>query len=346
MSSRRISLEHRIVIVTLKKEGHSVGEIKQIMMERYDRVISKRGIQKHLKKFETIGIYEDKYRSGRPLRLSARSERRIRRISILNRDMSLRAIMGIYNRDTHDNISRSTINRILIKYGLKSRVAVNKPFLTFKQRKRRVDWAFIKKDWSTAQWSCVVFSDESMFRSYSFSNRSMIRRFDNERINPKVTNKVLQHGPQVHVWGAFSRNGVGMIKRVDGILNAEKYQRHIINDMDVIGPCLIYPEKNLIFQHDLAPSHRSASTISFLKRKKIKTLDWPANSPDANPIENLWFHIKRKLNKMGPMPADEMWTAIQEIWYNIPVSLCRWLVDSMPRRMSAIMKMKGYPTKY
>ena len=67
---------------------------------------------------------------------------------------------------------------------------------------------------------------------------------------------------------------------------------------------------------------------------------------DANLIENLWHMIKNKIITLGPVHANELWKQIQNIWYNIPSEICRNLVDSMPRRLAAILKMKGHATKY
>ena len=63
-----------------------------------------------------------------------------------------------------------------------------------------------------------------------------------------------------------------------------------------MGQCLVFPAKEFICQHNLAPCHRSASTIAFLANKNVPVLDWPGNSPDDNPIKNLW-HMLRLQNQ-------------------------------------------------
>ena len=59
-----------------------------------------------------------------------------------------------------------------------------------------------------------------------------------------------------------------------------------------MGQCLVFPVKEFIFQYDMAPLYRSVSTIAFLANKNVPVLDWLGNSPDANPIENLWHIMK------------------------------------------------------
>lgn len=346
MNGRNVLMKHRIIIVELMMEGHSTSSIKQIMKDRHHIDVSKRGIQKIVNKYKTEGIYADRKRSGRPPKLSKRSQRIIRRLSLKNRSMSLTNIARTCNRHSIQHVSRCTVHRILNKYGLRSHPAVCKPLVNDKQRKMRMQWARSKQHWDVDKWAHVVFSDESMFRTHNHSRSQRIRRFHHEGLSPICTKKVVLHGVQIHVWGCFSRFGVGILKRIHGTLNSETYQNKIINDIDVVGKCLVFPLHRFILQHDNAPCHRSASTLSFISERQIDTLDWPANSPDANPIENLWHLIKIKMNDLGPLNADEMWVELQKIWYNIPTSLCRKLVDSMPRRVTSIIKMKGYPTKY
>ncbi len=78
----------------------------------------------------------------------------------------------------------------------------------------------------------------------------------------------------------------------------------------------------------------------------VLLLDWPANSLDLNPIENLWGIVKRKMRDTRPNNADELKATVKETWASIPPQQCHKLITSMPRRIEAVIKAKGAPTKY
>ncbi|GBN55917.1 hypothetical protein AVEN_35452-1 [Araneus ventricosus] len=70
---------------------------------------------------------------------------------------------------------------------------------------------------------------------------------------------------------------------------------------------------------------------------------WPANSPDLNPIENLWDHLHRVVYAMDPQPRNlaQLTTVLESAWLNIPVNTFRNLIDSLPARLAAVRSAKG-----
>ncbi len=108
----------------------------------------------------------------------------------------------------------------------------------------------------------------------------------------------------------------------------------------------LYGDTDFVFQQDLAPAHTAKGTKSWFNDHGVTVLDWPANSPDLNPRENLWGIVKRKMRDTRPNNADELKATVKETWASIPPQQCHKLITSMPRRIEAVIKAKGAPTKY
>ncbi len=109
---------------------------------------------------------------------------------------------------------------------------------------------------------------------------------------------------------------------------------------------LCYGDADVLFHQDLAPAHTAKGTKSWFNDHGVTVLDWPANSPDLNPIENLWGIVKRKMRDIRPNNADDLKAAIKVTWASITPEQCHKLIASMPRRIDAGIHAKGGPTKY
>ncbi len=222
------------------------------------------------------------------------------------------------------------------------RKRATKPLLNQRQRQKRLTWAVEKKNWTVAQWSKDLFSDESKF-CISFGNQGpRVWRKSGEAQNPCCLKSSVKFPQSVMIWAAMSSAGVGPLCFLKSTVNAAIYQE-ILEHFMLPSADKLYGDADFIFQQDLAPAHTAKS---WFNDHGVTVLDWPANSPDLNPIENLWGIVKRKMRDTRPNNADDLKAAIKETWASIPPQQCHKLITSMPRWIEAVIKAKGAPTKY
>jgi DDE superfamily endonuclease len=103
---------------------------------------------------------------------------------------------------------------------------------------------------------------------------------------------------------------------------------------------------SLIFQHDNAPIHTAKKVKSWIQAKGITVMDWPAQSPDINPMENLWSVLKQNVQKTGPKNLQELRDSIEKEWSLIGHNYLWTLIKSMPERMKRIIEAHGRSIKY
>ncbi len=147
------------------------------------------------------------------------------------------------------------------------------------------------------------------------------------------------------IWGAMSSAGVVPLCFLKTNVTAPVYQEMLEYFM-LPSADQIFKDADFIFQQNLAPAHTAKSTKSWLNDHGVGVLDWPANSPDLNPIENLWIIVKRKRRNKRPKNAVELKATVKETWASIPPQQCHKLITSMSCRIEAVIKAKGARTKY
>ncbi len=101
-----------------------------------------------------------------------------------------------------------------------------------------------------------------------------------------------------------------------------------------------------VFQHDNDPKHTAKATKEWLKKKHIKVLEWPSQSPDLNPIENLWRELKVRVAKRQPRNLNDLERICKEEWDKIPPEMCANLVANYKKRLTSVIANKGFATKY
>ncbi len=165
------------------------------------------------------------------------------------------------------------------------RKRATKPLLNQRQHQKHLTWAKERKNWTVAQWSKVLFSDESEF-CISFGNQGpRVWRKSGEAQNPCCLKSSVKFPQSVMIWAAISSAGVGPLCFLKSTVNAAIYQE-ILEHFMLPSADKLYGDSDFIFQQDLAPAHSAKGTKSWFNDHGVTVLDWPANSPDLNPIEN------------------------------------------------------------
>ena len=131
---------------------------------------------------------------------------------------------------------------------------------------------------------------------------------------------------------------------MDGDLYLQILKDELLNTLQYHG----LDSSDIIFQQDNDSKHTCRKVKEWLEKQDFRTMVWPAQSPNLNPIEHLWGYLKRRLaeHEIPPNRVHELWDRIEAEWEKIAVEECQKLIESMPRRVQAVLKAKGGYTKY
>ena len=145
------------------------------------------------------------------------------------------------------------------------------------------------------------------------------------------------------IWGCFGAGSVGNLYRVQGILNQNGYHSILQRQAIPSGRRLI--GANFIMQQDNDPKHTSKLCKNYLLKKQsdgvLTIMEWPAQSPDLNPIELLWEHLDRMVRKKCPTSQSHLWEMLVEAWNDISSDYLEKLTARMPKICKAVIAARG-----
>ncbi len=230
-------------------------------------------------------------------------------------------------------VTKKTIGNTLRREGLKSCSTRKVPLLMKAHVQARLKFANELND-SEENW--VLWSDETKIELFGINWTRRVWRRRNAAYDPKNTIPTVKHG------GVFLLRG-------QNNCTASKGQW--------TGPCTVRaralkPARALkmgrgwVFQHDNDPKHTAMATKEWLKKKHVKVLEWPSQSLDLNPIENLWRKLKVRVAKRQPRNLNDLDRICKEEWDKIPPEMCANLVASYKKRLTSVIANKGFATKY
>lgn len=211
-----------------------------------------------------------------------------------------------------------------------------KPLLSEAQMQKRMAWATknINRDWSK-----VIFSDEATFRVCVQIKRSAH--------GTNIFQSIVKHPIKVNVWGCFSDRGFGCLELFTKNLNAEKmvqiYKRGLLRSANKMFGSNI---KDWVLQEDDDPKHSNSLCRAWKEQNGIVTIDWPSQSPDASPIENVWALMRTKLARKPVYNLEQLSKMLRRIWCSLSTDYAQKLVKSMPIRCQNILDYCGDFTVY
>ena len=116
------------------------------------------------------------------------------------------------------------------------------------------------------------------------------------------------------------------------------------------GPLLRFMEgfNDPILMEDGASIYSASKSKKWREDHKLKKIVWPAQSPDMNPIENLWSVMKKDVQKTHKPSGntDALIKNIIDAWENIPIQVINRLVETIPARVDTLRKKKGKSTRF
>ncbi|CAB1453064.1 unnamed protein product [Pleuronectes platessa] len=133
--------------------------------------------------------------------------------------------------------------------------------------------------------------------------------------------KHVEEGALHHAVGCFSSAGTGKLVRIEGKADGAKY-REILEENLMQSAKDLRLGRRFIFQQDNDPKHTARATKEWFGLKNVNVLKWPSQSPDLNPIENLWQDLKIAVHRRSPSNLTELHLFCQEEWTNHSISRC------------------------
>lgn len=334
------TIAERKIIVNLHNQCKSLAEISRIVSRprsTIQSIIDRYGLRKTLK---------NNARSGRPRKFNDHTGRVIIRMVKQNPKISAIKIVEHLKNNLNTDISVSTVRSFLRNQGYHGRVARRKYFVSEANRKKRLLFANNNVTTPMEYWNRVIFTDESKFNIFGSDGHCTVWRKKNTELNPENLRPTVKHGGgSVTVWGCMSAAGVGTLQFIDGIMNHRVY-------IDILKCNLLFSAEkmgikdNFVFMQDNDPKHTAYNTRMWILNNTPAYLKTPPQSPDINPIEHLWDYLDRQIRKHEISSKEDLKNALIEEWNKIPPHVTSNLVNSMPKRIAAIINSKGYPTKY
>ena len=322
---------------------HSLSEITQITN-------IPKGTLGNLKKRNTP---LSKPRSGRPSKLSERHKRQIV-FHITRNHITRRLSVPSIIRDLQLDVHLTTFKWTLKGLGYNHRIARRRSFLKKLDRKQRLQFAKRHAHLTVEDWKAYIWTDEMSVKvGMERSTQDWVWRRTDEEFHPDCINyKKRETGTGMMFWGAFRWGKMGPGTFFD-LEDGQKVNSTVYRDQILLRPLKEFWEESFgdvvepIVMEDNVPVHKKVC-IPVRQELEMRCHQHPPNSPDLNPIENIWAHMKYRIAKeYGHITSVKaMKHVVLHLWEEFGDHRWDHLIESMPDRIQVVIKAKGGSTSY
>ncbi|KAK3524472.1 hypothetical protein QTP70_029295, partial [Hemibagrus guttatus] len=318
--TKELSKDTRNKIVDLHQAGKTESAIGKQLGAKKSTVAA------IIRKWKTYKTTDNLPRSGAPRKISPRGVKMITRTVSKNPRTTRGDLVNDLQR-AGTKVTKATISNTLRRQGLKSCSARRVPLLKPVHVRARLKFAREHLDDPEEDWENVIWSDETKIELFGKNSTCRVWRRKNAELHPKNTIPTVKHGGgNIMLWGCFSAKGPGRLIRVKERMNGAMY-REILSKKFLPSARALKMKRGWVFQHDNDPKHTARATKEWLRKKHFKVLEWPSQSPDLNPIENLWRELKIRVAQRQPQNITALEEICMEEWAKLPATMVEGLLN-------------------
>ncbi|KAI4882123.1 hypothetical protein NFI96_004791, partial [Prochilodus magdalenae] len=311
--TKELSKDSRDITVDLHKAGKGYGAIAKQLGEKRSTVGA------IIRKWEELNMTVSLPRTGAPRKISPRGVSVILR-KVRNQPRTTREELVNDLKRVGTTVSKVTVGNTLRPHSLKSCMAWKVPLLKPAHVQARLKFAHDHLDDPEESWEKVLWSD-------GLNSTRRVWRMKNDEYHPKNTIPTVKHGGGgIMLWWCLPAHGTGRLHCIKERMTGAMY-------CEILGNNLLPSVRALkigrgwVFQHDNDPKHTARITKEWLRKKHIRVLEWPSQSRDLNPIEDLWGEFKLHVSQRQPRSLADLEKICEEEWAKIPAAVCANLLE-------------------
>ena len=335
----RLSLEDRKRVVTLFLKGNSVRSVQK-RLEEENIMVSRQTLYRLIRKCRVSNTIVDLPRRKRPQKLTSEMKEMIDNELQQNDELTAQKLLDhLKGRFPHLDVSLPTIKRARKKLGWVCTRPHYCQLIRDLNKRKRFLWCHYLKN-TSEMYENVIFTDECTVQLDRHSRICFRKKKQLRSLKPRA-----KHPAKIHVWGGISCRGATNVVMFTGTMDAPRYKQILeAGLLPFIDEC--YPDGHRLHQ-DNDPKHCSKLIDDFFTEKGIMWWRTPPESPDLNPIENIWGSLKQFLRtSYKPHDLDSLKTGIQHFWNTLTPDICRRYINHLHKVVPKVIEVWGEPSGY